>query len=387
MSINLFFKKTLYFVPKLLFFITEDWYFCSHRLPLARAAIKAGFEVVLLTNVQSHGELIRSEGIRCISLNLQRSSLNLFKEIKTILRVIRIYNVERPDLIHHVAIKPILYGNIAAFLTGRLRLVNAFAGMGSLFISNSLKSRLIRLCIKRFFWIFFKKERSRVILQNSDDVSMFLKYGLIKKSSIYLIRGSGIDVTKFVPKPEPTDSIITILPARMLRDKGVIEFVKAAKIVASQGFMARFILVGDRDPENPSAIQEEQLQLWQKEQIIEWWGHQPDMPTVLSQSHIICLPSYREGLPKALLEAASCGKPIVATDVPGCREIVRDGVNGFLVPPRDALALAEALQKLIVDKDLRKQMGAKGREIVLQEFSEKKIISETLAVYQEILRQ
>jgi len=370
---------------KLLFFITEDWYFCSHRLSLAQAATKAGFEVVLLANIQYHGDMIRSEGIRTIPLPLQRRSMNLFRELKALLQIVKIYNVERPDIVHHVAMKPVLYGSIAAFLTGVPRVINALTGMCYLFISEKPKSRLLRECIKWLFWLFFNRKRSRLILQNADDADMFLKFGIVRKELICLIRGSGVNVATFVPTPEPKQPITVMLPARMLLDKGVVEFVEAARMLIKQGCMARFILVGMRDPENPAAISEEQLYLWQQEKIVEWWGHQSDMISVLSQSHIICLPSYREGLPKALLEAAACGRPIVATDVPGCREVVHEGVNGILVPARNEFALAKALRKLIDNKDLRKQMGAKGREIVQKCFSEEIVIKETLAVYAGLL--
>jgi glycosyltransferase involved in cell wall biosynthesis len=374
-------------MPKLLFFITEDWYFCSHRLPLARAAIKAGFEVALLANVQAHGDMIRSEGIRVIPLALQRRSLNPIREVKTLLQIVKAYRTERPDIVHHVAMKPVLYGSIAAFLTGLPRVVNALAGMGYLFISESLKARVLCACVKRLLWLFLNNRRSLLILQNPDDARMFTKFGIVEESRICLIRGSGVDTMLFVPTPEPPQPITVILPARMLLDKGVAEFVEAARILIKQGCKARFILVGGVDPENPAAIPEAQLNRWKQEKIVDWWGHCSDMPAVLAQTHIVCLPSYREGLPKALLEAAACGKPIVATDVPGCREIVVEGVNGFLVPARNGLALAGALRKLIDNNELRGQMGANGRKIVLNEFSEQRIVAETVAIYQGILTQ
>jgi glycosyltransferase involved in cell wall biosynthesis len=374
-------------MPKLLFLVTEDWYFCSHRMPLAQAAIRAGFEVVLLANLHSHGEVIRSEGVGVIPLDIKRHSMNPLRELKTLLRIVKTYRAERPDIVHHVAMKPVLYGSIAAFLTGIPRVVNALTGMGYLFISESMKSRILRACIKRLFWFLLNRKRSRLILQNPDDAGMFLKYGIAEKALIYLIRSSGVDGAIFVPTPEPPQPITVMLPARMLLDKGVVEFVEAARILVKQGCTARFILVGKCDPGNPANISESQLKLWQQEKVIEWWGHQSDMPAVLAQAHIVCLPSYREGLPKALLEAASCGKPIVSTNVPGCREIVRDGVNGFLVPARNGFALAGALRKLIDNKELREQMGTKGRDIVLNEFSEENVVNETLSVYAELLAQ
>lgn len=374
-------------MPKLLFLITEDWYFCSHRLPLARAAIKAGFDVVLLSNVQSHGEQIRAEGIKVIPLVLQRRSMNPLRELKTLLQIVRVYRSEKPDIVHHVAMKPVLYGSMAAFLTGIPRVVNALAGMGYLFISESLKTRVLRAGIKRLFRFLLGRQNSLLILQNPDDAQMFVASGMVAETRIRLIRGSGVDVSVFVPTPEPPSPVTVVLPARMLLDKGVVEFVETARILTSQGCTARFVLVGKCDTENPAAISEEQLASWQQEQIVQWWGHQADMAALLSQAHIVCLPSYREGVPKALLEAAACGKAIVSTEVPGCREIVRDGVNGLLVPIRNSTALAEALHKLIYNRNLRQSMGAKGREMVLAEFSEQIVIRETLAVYRELLSQ
>jgi len=372
-------------MAKLIFFITEDWHFCTHRLPLAKAAIKAGFDVILLTNVQSHGDIIRSEGIKVIPLELQRLSMNPLRELGILVRILKIYRSEKPDIVHHVAMKPVLYGSIAAYLAGIPRVVNALAGLGYLFISENRIARVLRACIKRLFSYFLNKNESCLILQNPDDANMLVANGIIDEKRIFLIRGSGVNVSLFVPKPETKQPIAVILPARMLRDKGVVEFVEAASILKSQGCLARFILVGSPDPENPTAISEAQLIKWQQEKLVEWWGNRSDMPEVLEQAHVVCLPSYREGLPKALLEAAACGRPIVTTDVPGCREIVRHGVNGFLVPARDSNSLAVALCKLIEDRDLRQQMGAKGREIVLNEFSEDMVVAEILAVYHKLL--
>jgi glycosyltransferase involved in cell wall biosynthesis len=379
------YEENFQLMPTLLFFITEDWVFCSHRLPLAVAAVKAGFDVTIITNVNSHGEKIRSSGIRLIPLPLRRSSMNPLRELKTLWQVICIYRSVQPDIVHHVAIKPVLYGSIAALAAGKPRVVNALTGMGYLFISNTLKAKLVRGFIKIVFSILLNIGRTRLIMQNSDDIKMLVEQGITDESRVRLIRGAGVSVTIFVPTPEPPIPITIILPARMLLDKGVVEFVNAARILKMQGCLARFVLVGGQDPENPANISDMQLGMWQQEGVIEWWGFQADMVSVFSKAHIVCLPSYREGLPKALLEAAACGKPIVATDVPGCREIVRAGVNGFLVPARDSDTLAEALRNLIDNKVLREQMGSNGREMVLNEFSEEKIIAETMLVYRELL--
>ena len=372
-------------MTKILYFITEDWYFCSHRMSLAKQAIKTGYEVVLLTNVKLHGCLIRSEGIRIIPLGLLRRSMNPFLELKTIFKIVRVYMRERPDLVHHVAMKPVLYGSIAAFFSRIPRVVNAFAGMGSLFISESFKARLLRECINRLLKIFLKGKQCCFILQNPDDAGMVIKSGVAGKDQISLIRGSGVDTTQFSPTVEPEEPIVVMLPSRMLYDKGVEEFVGAAKLLGKRGVNAYFILAGMCDSENPSSIPEEQLQCWQQEKNIKWLGHQSDMPGLFAQSHIVCLPSYREGLPKSLLEAASCGRPIVATDVPGCREIVKHNENGFLVPPRDSIALADAILFLINNSEVRIKMGKRGREIVLNEFSEEIVTMQTMDIYKNLI--
>lgn len=373
-------------MPKLLFFITEDWYFCSHRLPLAREAIEAGFEVTLLTNVQSHGDLIRSAGVRVIPLDLKRSSLNPFRELTTIWRVIVAYRSIRPDIVHHVAMKPVLYGSIAALIARIPYVVNALAGMGYLFISQNLKARMLRGWIKQVFGFILGRNGSRLILQNPDDRNLLVSNGIVKEDKISLIKGAGVNLNLFKPTIEPDGIITVVLASRMLWDKGVGEFVKASAMLKAQGVSARFVLVGSPDLENPRSIPEITLLEWHKSNVIEWWGKREDMPEVFAKTHIICLPTtYGEGIPKVLIEAAACGRPIVTTDAPGCREIVRDRVNGFLVPARNAVALAAALRKLINDRELREEMGAKGRQIVMEEFSEEKVVAETMAVYRELL--
>lgn len=373
--------------PKLLYFITEDWYFCSHRLPLALAAQNAGYDVAVVTRVNEHGESIRQAGIRLIPLNLSRQSMNPLSEIAVLARLAVIYRKERPDLVHHVAMKPVLYGTLAARLTGVPHVVNALAGMGYVFSSDQPMAGILRPAIGKAFRMLLSSGRSRLILQNKDDYAMFVRNRFINGERIRLIRGSGVDTAVFSPAPEPAGIPVVMLAARMLWDKGIKEFVEAARQLKTRGINARFVLVGDTDQHNPSAILKEQLTAWQEEVVIEWWGRCDDMAAVLAQAHIVCLPSYREGLPKVLLEAASCGRPIVATDTPGCREIVRNGENGLLVPVRSTVELSDAIQSMIENQELRPKMGARGREIVVSEFAIEKVISETMTVYKDLLKQ
>lgn len=369
--------------PKLLFLVTEDWYFCSHRLPIAREAIKQGYDVVVATRVDRHGEAITQAGCKLVPLRMERQSANPFRELATLAELVGVYRREKPDVVHHVALKPVLYGSLAAFLTGVPNVVNALAGMGYAFISNRLKVRLLRPVLLMAFRILMNRRCFKLILQNQDDCDFFLSLRLINKKRMRLIRGAGVDTVSYRPTPELAGVPLVVLPSRMLWDKGVGEFVEAAGLLKERGVAARFVLVGDSDPYNPAAIPAGQLQAWSNKGIVSWWGRRDDMPAVLAQSHLVCLPSYREGLPKSLLEAASCGRPIVTTDANGCREVVRDGENGFLVPVKNVTELADALQRLIEDPQLRQRMGRKGRTIVEQEFAVERVVAETISVYKE----
>ena len=369
---------------KLLFLVTEDWYFCSHRLPPARAAQAAGYDIVVATRVGSRGADISAEGFKLIPIDLQRRSRNPFRELTAIAQIVKIYLQERPNVVHHVALKPVLYGSLAACLVRGPAVVNALAGMGFLFSSSSRLASVLRAVVSRLFRLLLNAGRNLLILQNPDDEAMLVNAGLVAAKRVRLIRGSGVDIQRFAPTPEAPTTPVVMLPSRMLWDKGVGEFVEAAQLLRTRGSTARFVLVGNGDPDNPASISEGQLKAWHDSGVVESWGHCSDMPATLAQAHIVCLPSYREGLPKVLLEAAACGKPLIATDAPGCREIVRHGENGLLVPLRNAAGLADAIERLLGDADMRHAMGQKGRRLVELAFSEAKVAQQTLAVYREL---
>ncbi|MGB4116658.1 MAG: glycosyltransferase family 4 protein [Polaromonas sp.] len=369
---------------KLLFLVTEDWYFCSHRLPPARAAMAAGYDIIVATRVGSRGADITSEGFKLIPIDLQRRSRNPFRELTAIAQIVMIYLRERPDVVHHVAMKPVLYGSFAAFIVRNSTVVNALAGMGFLFTSGSRQATILRMVVSRLFRFLLNSGRNLLILQNPDDAAMLVNGGIVKAERIRLIKGSGVDVQRFAPMPETQSAPVVMLPSRMLWDKGVGEFVEAARMLRTRGVAARFVLVGHGDPDNPASIPECQLKAWHDSGVVERWGHCEDMPATLAKAHVVCLPSYREGLPKVLLEAAACARPLIATDVPGCREIVRHGENGLLVPLRDVPGLAQAMARLLGNFELRHTMGQKGRAMVESEFSEMKVAKQTLAVYHEL---
>ncbi len=371
-------------VKRLLYLVTEDWYFCSHRLPLAVAAREAGYDVVVATRVGDHAEQIRAAGLELVPLGLSRCGQNPLREIGSVREILSVYRVVRPDIVHHVALKPVLYGSLAARLAGVHAVVNALAGLGYVFSSSDLKARALQPFIRAAYHLLLDGSGRRLIVQNPDDQDLFLRRGLVDPARIRLIQGSGVDVKRFAATAEPAGLPLVVLPVRLLRDKGVEEFVAAARRLKNEGVAARFALVGDPDPENPAAIDAELLRTWQSEGVVEYWGWREDMPEVFAQCHIVCLPSYREGLPKSLIDAAASARAIVTCDVPGCREVVADGDNGLLVPPRNSAALAAALRRLIEDPQLRVRMGVRGRERAVAQFSLERVISDTLSVYREL---
>jgi len=372
---------------KLLYLVTEDWFFWSHRLPMARAARDAGFDVVVACRVRDHGERIRGEGFRLAPLSLRRGSRNPFFDLVALSEIIALYRRETPDIVHHVAMKPVIYGSLAAAISGAQAVVNALTGLGYLFLSDEIVTRILRLPLRWMFRLLLNRKGSWLLLQNDDDAKLLVSQGIVDSSHIVIIRGSGVDCRRFVPGPEAPGILIAVLASRMLWDKGVGELIAAARTLRDRGAPVRILLVGDPDSENPATIPIEQLEAWNREGIVEWRPRTDDVPAVLRGSHIAVLPSYREGLPKSLLEAAAAGLPIVASDVPGCREIARDGENAILVPVKDAEALADAIERLARDPDLRRRLGARGRELALASFTEEAVAAKTVALYRATLDQ
>lgn len=370
---------------KLLFLVTEDWYFVSHRLDLAKAAKAAGYDVAVATRISSHQDIITSAGIRILPLkSLRRTSFNPLRELAALFEILKIYRCEQPTLVHQVALKPVVYGSLIARLTKIRGRVNALGGLGFVFSSKRFQARLLRPILLMLFRIALKDRRSRLIVQNSSDYGFLTKSGIVDADRVHLIRGAGVDLESYRSSPMPDGTPVILLASRMLWDKGIGEFVAAARNIRSSGIAARFVLVGKPDDANPTSISRAQLEVWDKEGLIEWWGHRTDMPAVLSATSIFCLPSYYgEGLPKALIEAMACGRPIVTTNTPGCRELV-NGDNGALVAPRDVTELTRTLTDLILDPERRAQMGQASRRIAEENYGLSHVISETLAVYKQL---
>jgi glycosyltransferase involved in cell wall biosynthesis len=370
--------------PRLLFLVTEDWYFASHRLPVARAALAAGWKVAVACRVDRHRAAIEKEGVRVLPLSLSRRSVNPLREAAALREIAALYRKERPDVVHHVALKPVLYGSIAARLAGVRGVVNAFPGLGHAFGGGGHPGRrALRALVSRSLRVALRGSRSKVIVQNRDDGDTLVRARVAPREELVLIRGSGVDLERFSPRPEPEGEPLVVLPSRLIWEKGVGEFVEAARRLRKR---ARFALVVVPDPENPASVPPARLKDWEREGAVELWGRREDMPAVLAQSWVVCLPSYYgEGVPKSLIEAAACGRPIVSTDMPGCRDVVREGENGLLVPPRRARPRRAAVDRLLRDPDLRLRMGASGRRLAEREFSEAKVAAATLDVYRDVL--
>ena len=367
---------------KLIFLLTEDWFFLSHFLQRALAAQQNGFDVVVAANASEAQSKIREHGLRFAPIPFRRGALGIRSEAATLWSIHKLYKEERPDLVHHVGLKPILYGTL---LAGKARIVNAPIGMGFAYASQTPFARLLRPAMHILLRLLLNPRGSRVILENSDDLEQFVADGTIHREDSVLIRGAGIDVEAVTPSPEPAGPIRVLLAARMLRDKGVGEFVEASRILRSQGRRIAFVLAGAPDPQNPTSLTGTQLRAWQDQGLVTWLGQRSDVAALMAQSHIVVLPSYREGLPKVLLEAMAASRPIVTTDVPGCREVVAEEGNGLIVAPRDPAALARAIARLADDAALRQRMGVSGRHRAETEFAQSLIVQQTLSTYETMM--
>lgn len=373
--------------PRLLFLVTEDWYFWSHRVDLARAARDAGYEVLVATRVHDYRKRIEDEGFILLPLDWKRGGTNPIQELRSFWALVSLYRRERPALVCHVSLKPVLYGTWAARLAGISAVVNSVTGLGWAAGIETWRAAGLRFFLVRFLKRTLAFSKAYSVFQNPEDAAELHDGPIGPRSKALIIRGSGVNTERFRPSPESPGLPVVLLAARMLWSKGVGEFIRAIRLLQDRGVRARYVLAGMIDTENPGHIPESQLRRWQEQGVIEWWGYQDDMPQVMEKSHLVVLPTYYgEGLPKVLLEAAACARPLIATRMRGCSDIVRDGDNGLLVPPRDPEALAEAIAKLVLDPQLRARLGAKGRELVMHQFASRRIVEENLSLYREILR-
>jgi glycosyltransferase involved in cell wall biosynthesis len=373
---------------KLLFVVNVAWFFRSHRLPIAVAARKSGYEVHVACSAHDRAavEAIVEAGCFLHDVPFSRGKLNLVREISTLAALARLYRTIKPSVVHHVTIKPVLYGSLMAHLFRVPAMVNAISGLGHTFSSTGRFAGIRRTLVRCLYRMLLAGRNSRVILQNPNDLQEFVARGIVPLERTVLIKGSGVDLTTFKPTFTEDPELRVLFPARMLWDKGVAEFVDSARLVHEAGVAAQFLLAGPFDPDNPGHVPEKILRDYAQLPNVRWLGNVTDIAQEMGRAAVICLPSYYgEGVPKSLLEAAACGKPIVTTDMPGCREVVKPSWNGILVPSRDSAALAEALLLLLRDAELRGRLGRNSRLFAEQEFGVQAVVSKTLAVYQELL--
>ena len=371
---------------KLIIVVNELRFFLSHRLPIALAARDAGYEVHIASRSGTIDEVeqLNQELLQFHPISFHRSSMRLWQELKTLRELHRLYKKIQPDIVHHVTIKPVLYGTLVARWVGGIQILNAISGLGYFFIAQGWKSSIRKTLLLWVYRAILYSKKVWILFQNPDDQALFSEYKIIYPGHAFKIKGSGVDLQQFACSSIPKGRIKIVLVARMLWDKGVGDFVESATILTQQGLDADFLLVGSVDLGNPESISVEQLEEWNRSGVVKWLGERADIAQLLAESHIAVLPSYREGLPKSLIEAAAVGRPIVTTDVPGCREVVKDGENGFLVPARDAKKLAVAIQKLINNPKLLTSMGKKSRLMAEQEFSIQQIVEQTLKLYETL---
>jgi glycosyltransferase involved in cell wall biosynthesis len=370
---------------RLLFLLNDAPFFVTHRLSVATAARDAGWEVHIAVPYDEDAvRTITAAGITHHDAPLARGGTNPLAEFRLMHAYWSLMRRIKPDLVHAVTMKPGAYGGAVARLLGVPALVIAVTGLGFLFLRDTAKTRILRWIVLRLYGFGLGHRNCRAIFQNPDDLALFEHHNLVGRTAVHMIRGCGVDLATFAPTPEPDGTPVVVFPARLIDDKGIHEFLGAARLARQRGITARFRLVGRTDADNPTDVGEAMIRRWEAGGLIEWQGFSSDMPETFSRCHIVCLPSYREGLPRTLIEAAACGRAIVTTDVPGCREVVRDGDNGLLVPARDGEATAEAIFRLVEEADLRHAMAARGRAIAEAEFSVELFVEQSLRVYDEV---
>ena len=366
-------------MKKLLFICNVDWFFISHRLPIALQAIKDGWDVYLATGVTDKKDYLEGVGLKVYDVPIKRSSVSLLDELRLFHSLNKVVKLVRPDVVHSITIKCVIYGGLISRIHKIEKKVASISGLGYTFIEQSYKARVLRIIVKVLYKLALCPS-TKVIFQNESDKSIFVDNRLIASYQCLLIRGSGVDLNKFQYKPEPNSLKTVIFLARLLKDKGLIEFCTAAETLQNK-VKARFVLVGELDPENPNSITKVELSRYIDEGIVEHWGYSRNVESVIHMSHIMVLPSYREGLPKSLLEAAACGRAVITTDVPGCRDAIEKNKTGLLVKVKSSDELVKAILKLLSDDSLRISFGKAGRQLAEESFNIDDVVATHMTIY------
>lgn len=365
---------------KLLFIVNVDWFFVSHRLPIALEALKSGYEVHIACQFTDKFDYLSSLGFKLYPLTLSRSGTSLRSELATILEIFKLSKRINPDVVHMVTIKPVIYGGIVSRILRVKQRVASISGLGYVFIAQGLKYKFLRRAVALLYRLALRRCDTDVIFQNPNDRDLFIYLGIIRSEQATMIRGSGVDLSGYAVKPEPEQKPVVMFVARLLVDKGVYEFVDAARYFQKQDYPVRMVLVGDVD-ENPKSVKQHELTQWVAEGHLEYWGYTKEVAETMAKANIVVLPSYREGLPKCLIEAAACGRAVITTDVPGCRDAITPDVTGVLIPVKSSEALVTAIRDLVENKERRKQMGKQGRLLAEQAFDIKTVVKIHLDLY------
>lgn len=368
--------------------VNVDWFFLSHRLPLAKSMLADGNDVYIVTKNTGRKEEIINHGLKFIEAPFERSGTNPIEELGLITFLYKLYKRNRPDIVHHITIKPAIYGSVALrFFRSNIKLVNAISGLGYNFIGN--RTSVVQKLVLRLMNIGFNRKGVNFIFQNPDDKAFYNSLNYLNDFNNIIIKGAGVDHNEYVyVEPIRKNKLQVVFSGRMLLDKGVVEFMEATRLLRNKYInRVEFILMGDIDLNNKASANAELLQQYLEEGYLTWIGHQQDVKSVLINADIVCLPSYREGLPKALIEAMAIGRPIVTTDTPGCRECVDENINGFLVPIKSVKELAEKFEVLLDDELLRWRMGKASRDKMIKELSLENVIGETKRFYSKLLNE
>lgn len=372
-------------MSRILFVVNVDWFFISHRLPIALDLIKNGYEVHLACGITDCKNELESLGIVVHPLSISRSGINFFKEVKVIKEINIIVNEIAPNIVHLVTIKGAIYGGLVTRNKNIKKRIVSISGLGFVFIDEGIKSRLIRFIVTKLYRLALNTHNTKIIFQNENDQNIFIENKIINYKQCVIIKGSGIDLNTYRYLPEPQGEKIIMFLARLLKDKGLIEFCEAALKLKKSGFVGRLVLVGDIDLGNPNSITQVELNYYINSGVVEHWGYLSNIPEVVSKSHIMVLPSYREGLPKSLIEAAACGRAVITTDVPGCRDAIIPNVTGVLVQAKSSEAIVNAILSLCSDDNLRIKMGKEGRKFAESSFNIKDVINTHMNLYKEMI--
>ncbi len=369
---------------KILYVVNTAEFFLSHRFPIALAAKSAGYEVHIATSAGHGVKSIKSYGFKHHAVDFARSGQNPIIELKALIQLVHLFYKIKPDIVHLVTIKPVIYGGIVAQICGVKSVVAAVSGLGTVFVSESFWAKFRAWFVTKLYKTAFLHKRLIVIFQNPDDSQDLITNGCVKPEQTRLIRGSGVSLADYPFVPEPEGKTVVVMAARLLKDKGINEFVQAAHILRQRGVDVEMRLIGSKDLGNPTTVTEFELEYWKTQGVIKLLGFRGDIASQYAAANIVCLPSYREGLPKSLVEAAACGRAVVTTDVPGCRDAILPNITGLLVPVKNALALADAIQKLTQNSDLRNKMGKAGRKLAEEAFAIEKIVTKHLEIYEAL---